>query len=107
MYINCFTEETRSFSSKEAWAEFDLLLTQKLGREHVFYTKTIAGMDHLRSEYFWDKYECRTCGQKWELFKPFVNNAGTVYTGYFVRQKASFWQKLRTLNIFPGSITAL
>jgi hypothetical protein len=101
MCTNCFFKEIQSFASnyedaKAAWSTFDLLLTQKLGSGQIVKVKTIATMDFVRSEYFYYIYECRTCGQKWELFEPFVNNENTVYTGYFIRYKPGFWEQLKT-----------
>jgi len=100
MCTECFTEEVDGFAStyataKIAFEPFKLQLTQKLENSQLKLVKVEKGMDYVRSEYFWDTFMCKSCGQKWTLFEPFVNNEGREYTGYFMRYKPGFLERLK------------
>lgn len=100
MCIDCFTEEINGFAStysaaRAAFETFKLQLAQKLGNSQLRLVKVEKGIDYVRSEYFWDIFVCTSCGQKWTLFEPFKNNEGRKYTGYFVRYKPNFWERLK------------
>ncbi len=63
----CFNEHFESFETSEKFEEVDLILTQKLGREHLQFIKNVTLKYGGLGYYI---YKCKNCNTKWYLSEP-------------------------------------